>query len=102
MNKQKTKREEWEKELGEIIHEHCRGLLETNFGEDVKKMAFLQIDCLARDILPLLSQVRTQAIEETVEEIRKIGKKYFKTHKELMYTPYNQAIDDIISHLNKK
>ncbi len=43
-------------ELEKVINKHNAGLLATDFGKDLDKMAFLQPDCLANDIFELFEK----------------------------------------------
>ena len=43
-----------------------------------------------------------QQKRDLVEKIGKMGRQYFKTHKEVLYAPYDQAISDVISLLEEK
>lgn len=39
--------------------------------------------------------------DSLIQQVRKMHKEYLENHKELMYTPYSQAITDVITLLTQ-
>ena len=41
-------------------------------------------------------------VKEVLERVKKQGDEYFETHKELKYTPYNQALEQFKKEIEGK
>lgn len=53
-----------------------------------------------KDIKAFIRQVRQEAVSETIggikKEVEKMGENHFETHGELLWTPYDKAISEVI------
>lgn len=60
-----------EKQIEKIANKHFKGLLVTEFGKKVEVMGFLQLDCLAKDIMKQMKKEKP-ASGITKKEFEKI------------------------------
>lgn len=94
----KLKVEEWEK-LIEKLDILIGSILKPSSPQ--YKQWLLQSEKVAEIFKEALAQERHQVLQEAKEKIVKASNLYFQNHKELIYTPYNQAIGNVITLLER-